>query len=210
VQGKELRLKQQYFFVSASLQDIMRRFKDHHSTFDNFADKVAVQLNDTHPTIGVPELMRLLVDVEGLQWAKAWDITTKVFSITIHSVVAETLEKWSVELLQTLLPRHLQIIFKINAMFLEEVKNKIGNDYDHLARLSIIEEGEKKSVKMGSLALVASHTVNGVSKLHSELLKERVFKDFYDIFPHKFQNKTNGVTQVHITIPNHSVSAISL
>ncbi|KAH9570019.1 hypothetical protein CY35_02G018100 [Sphagnum magellanicum] len=194
-QGKELRLKQQYFFVSASLQDIMRRFKDHHSTFDNFADKVAVQLNDTHPTIGVPELMRLLVDVEGLQWAKAWDITTKVFSITIHSVVAETLEKWSVELLQTLLPRHLQIIFKINAMFLEEVKNKIGNDYDHLARLSIIEEGEKKSVKMGSLALVASHTVNGVSKLHSELLKERVFKDFYDIFPHKFQNKTNGVTQ---------------
>ncbi|KAH9570021.1 hypothetical protein CY35_02G018100 [Sphagnum magellanicum] len=174
--GKELRLKQQYFFVSASLQDIMRRFKDHHSTFDNFADKVAVQLNDTHPTIGVPELMRLLVDVEGLQWAKAWDITTKVFSITIHSVVAETLEKWSVELLQTLLPRHLQIIFKINAMFLEEVKNKIGNDYDHLARLSIIEEGEKKSVKMGSLALVASHTVNGVSKLHSELLKERVFK----------------------------------
>jgi glucan phosphorylase len=156
----------------------MRRFKDHHSTFDNFADKVcnalhyfrtrtdlntpaflqiwnlieesflnyqvAVQLNDTHPTIGVPELMRLLVDVEGLQWAKAWDITTKVFSITIHSVVAETLEKWSVELLQTLLPRHLQIIFKINAMFLEEVKNKIGNDYDHLARLSIIEEGEKK------------------------------------------------------------------
>jgi starch phosphorylase len=144
VQGKELRLKQQYFFVSASLQDIMRRFKDHHSTFDNFADKVAVQLNDTHPTIGVPELMRLLVDVEGLQWAKAWDITTKVFSITIHSVVAETLEKWSVELLQTLLPRHLQIIFKINAMFLEEVKNKIGNDYDHLARLSIIEEGEKK------------------------------------------------------------------
>ncbi len=220
VQGKELRLKQQYFFVSASLQDIMRRFKDHHSTFDDFADKVcnplhyfqtrtdpnttaflqiwnlieesflnyqvAVQLNDTHPTIGVPELMRLLVDVEGLQWAKAWDITTKVFSITIHSVVAETLEKWSVELLQTLLPRHLQvslvspnftchlkwisgpvsclcstifhctrflrdisgvvvqIIFKINAMFLEEVKNKIGNDYDHLARLSIIEEGEKK------------------------------------------------------------------
>jgi starch phosphorylase len=220
VQGKELRLKQQYFFVSASLQDIIRRFKDHHSTFDDFADKVcnplhyfqtrtdlnataflqiwnlieesfltyqvAVQLNDTHPTIGVPELMRLLVDVEGLQWAKAWDITTKVFSITIHSVVAETLEKWSVELLQTLLPRHLQvllvspnftchlkwisgpvlclcstifhcthflidisgvvvqIIFKINAMFLEEVKNKIGNDYDHLARLSIIEEGEKK------------------------------------------------------------------
>jgi starch phosphorylase len=145
VQGKELRLKQQYFFVSASLQDIMRRFKDHHSTFDNFADKVcnpshyfqtrtdlntpaflqiwnlieesflnyqvAVQLNDTHPTIGVPELMRLLVDVEGLQWAKAWDITTKVFSITIHSVVAETLEKWSVELLQTLLPRHLQVSF---------------------------------------------------------------------------------------------------
>jgi glucan phosphorylase len=110
-QGKELRLKQQYFFVSASLQDIMRRFKDHHSTFDNFADKVAVQLNDTHPTIGVPELMRLLVDVEGLQWAKAWDITTKVFSITIHSVVAETLEKWSVELLQTLLPRHLQVSF---------------------------------------------------------------------------------------------------
>jgi starch phosphorylase len=217
-QGKELRLKQQYFFVSASLQDIMRRFKDHHSTFDNFADKVcnpshyfqtrtdlntpaflqiwnlieesflnyqvAVQLNDTHPTIGVPELMRLLVDVEGLQWAKAWDITTKVFSITIHSVVAETLEKWSVELLQTLLPRHLQIIFKINAMFLEEVKNKIGNDYDHLARLSIIEEGEKKSVKMGSLALVASHTVNGVSKLHSELLKERVFKvRTVNIFP---------------------------
>lgn len=194
-QGKELRLKQQYFFVSATLQDIIRRFKDHHSSFEVFPEKVAIQLNDTHPTIGAPELMRLLVDVESLEWSKAWDITTKVFSVTIHSVLPEMLEKWPIELLQTLLPRHIQIIYKINTIFLEEVKSKFGNDYDRLARLSIVDEGEKKVIKMASLALVASHTINGVACAHTELLKGSVFKDFYDLWPHKFQNKTNGVTQ---------------
>lgn len=194
-QGKELRLKQQYFFVSATLQDIIRRFKDHHSSFEDFPEKVAIQLNDTHPTIGVPEMMRLLVDVESLEWGKAWDITTRVFSVTIHSVLPEMLEKWPIELLQTLLPRHIQIIYKINTIFLEEVKSKFGNDYDRLTRMSIVDEGEKKVIKMASLALVASHTINGVACTHTELLKGSVFKDFYDLWPHKFQNKTNGVTQ---------------
>lgn len=194
-QGKELRLKQQYFFVSATLQDIIRRFKDNHSSFDDFPEKVAIQLNDTHPTIGVPEMMRLLVDVESLEWGKAWDITTRVFSVTIHSVLPEMLEKWPIELIQALLPRHIQIIYKINTIFLEEVKSKFGNDYDRLARMSIVDDGEKKVIKMASLALVASHTVNGVAWSHTELLKGSVFKDFYDLWPHKFRNKTNGVTQ---------------
>lgn len=194
-QGKELRLKQQHFFVSATLQDIVRRYKDQHGNFDDFANKVAIQLNDTHPAVGVPELMRILIDDEGLDWSSAWEKVQKVFSFTNHTVLPEYLEKWPVELMQTVLPRHLQIIYDINYNFLEELKKRIGNDYSRLARMSIIEEGEHKAVRMATLAVVASHAVNGVAVIHSELIKNVIFKDFYDLFPFKFQNKTNGVTQ---------------
>ena len=195
-QGKELRLKQQHFFVSASIQDMIRRYKEHHENFDEFPHKVAIQLNDTHPTIGVAELMRVLMDDEGLGWTSAWAITTRVFSFTNHTVLPEALEKWPVELVEQLLPRHMQIIYDINWRFLQEVRSHFGDDWDRISSMSIIEEYEGyKAVRMASLALVASHTVNGVAAIHSELIKETIFKDFYELWPHKFQNKTNGVTQ---------------
>lgn len=193
-QGKELRLKQQYFFVSASLQDIIRRYKSHHDTFDQFSAKVAIQLNDTHPSIAVAELMRILVDIEGMEWARSWEITQEVFAYTNHTVLPEALEKWPVELMGHLLPRHLQIIFRINQNFLEEIKEKFPQEQEMLGRISLIEEGWDKQVRMPNLAIVGSHTINGVSALHSELLKETIFKDFYKLFPEKFQNKTNGIT----------------
>ena len=201
-QGKELRLKQQFFMVSATLQDILRRFKENHAPADGgsinwgvFPDKVALQLNDTHPTIGVPELMRLLMDENGLGWTQAWDIVTKVFSFTNHTVLPEALERWPVELMEALLPRHMQIVYDINWRFIQELRGKYPNDYERMSRMSIIEEGDNKSVRMAHLALVASHTVNGVAAIHSELIKTTIFRDFFDAFPHKFQNKTNGVTQ---------------
>ena len=197
-QGKELRLKQQFFMVSATLQDIIRRYLVTHSdTFDEFPTKVALQLNDTHPTIGVPELMRLLMDEHGLGWTKAWDITTRVFSFTNHTVLPEALEKWPVDLVENVLPRHMQIIYDINWRFTQELRGVIGDDYDKIGRMSIIEEGEgyEKSVRMAHLALVASHTVNGVAAIHSELIKTTIFREFYAVMPEKFQNKTNGVTQ---------------
>ncbi|XP_057837765.2 uncharacterized protein LOC131047970 isoform X2 [Cryptomeria japonica] len=193
--GKELRLKQQYFFVSASLQDIMRRFKDFHKNIDQFPDKVALQLNDTHPSIAIPELMRMLVDEENVEWNRAWEIVKKVFSFTNHTVQSESLEKVPVELLESLLPRHLQIIYDINFFFLEDLKKHSTSDFARLARMSIIEEGAVKSVRMANLAIVASHSMNGVSQSHSETLKTSLFKDFYDIWPHKFVSITNGVTQ---------------
>lgn len=194
-QGKELRLKQQYFFVSASLQDIVRRFKDYHSNFEDFSDKVALHLNDTNPAIAVAELMRMLVDEEHLEWKEAWDIVTKVFSVTNHTVIPESFEKWPVELMGSLLPRHLQIIYEINRVFLEEVKRKVGSDFDRLARLSIVEEGSVKSIRMGNLAIVACHSINAVSQMHANHIKSVLLKDFYSIWPRKFQCKTNGVTQ---------------
>jgi starch phosphorylase len=198
-QGKELRLKQQFFMVSATLQDIIRRYLVTHKddSFDHFPEKVALQLNDTHPTIGVPELMRLLMDEHGLGWTKSWDITTRVFSFTNHTVLPEALEKWPVELVENVLPRHMQIIYDINWRFTQELRGIMGDDYDRIGRMSIIEEGEgfEKSVRMAHLALVASHTVNGVAAIHSELIKTTIFKEFYDLMPEKFQNKTNGVTQ---------------
>ena len=196
-QGKELRLKQQFFMVSATLQDIIRRYLvNHDDSFDEFPQKVALQLNDTHPTIGVPELMRLLMDEHGLGWTKSWDITTRVFSFTNHTVLPEALEKWPVELVETVLPRHMQIIYDINWRFTQELRGIMGDDYDRIGRMSIIEEGEgmDKAVRMAHLALIASHTVNGVAAIHSELIKTTIFKDFYEIMPEKFQNKTNGVT----------------
>jgi starch phosphorylase len=197
--GKELRLKQEYFFASASLQDIIRRYKKTRSTFDDFPDKVAIQLNDTHPAIAIAELMRLLVDVEELEWEKAWDITVKTFGYTNHTVMPEALEKWSVDLLRTVLPRHLLIIYEINHRFLDSVRAHYPGDDSRCARMSLVEEplpgSSEKFVRMAHLAIVGSHSVNGVSALHSEILKRDIFSDFEQMYPERFNNKTNGITQ---------------
>ncbi len=192
--GKELRLKQQYFFVAASLQDIIRRYKAHSETFDAFPELVAIQLNDTHPSIAIPELMRIFVDEEGLEWEKAWGITTQVFAYTNHTVLPEALERWSVDLMGRLLPRHLEIIYQINDLFLESVKKEYPEDVDLLRRVSFFEENDHKQIRMPYLSIVGSHTINGVAALHTDLLKTTVFEDFYKLFPKRFQNKTNGIT----------------
>ncbi|XP_073225275.1 uncharacterized protein [Cicer arietinum] len=208
-QGKEMRLKQQYFFVSASLQDIIRRFKEAHNNFDELPEKVALHLNDTHPSLSIAEIMRILVDEEQLDWNKAWNIVCKIFSFTTHTVVAEGLEKIPTDLLGSLLPRHLQILYKINSNFMEELKKRIGLDYNRLSRMSIVEEGAVKSIRMANLSIICSHTVNGVSKLHSDTLKMRTFKDFYELWPEKFQYTTNGVTQRRwIVVSNPSLCAL--
>ncbi|WP_225913812.1 glycogen/starch/alpha-glucan phosphorylase [Leptolyngbya ohadii] len=193
-QGKELRLQQQYFFVSCSLQDIIRLYLRNHTTFDEFPEKAAIQLNDTHPAIGVAELMRLLIDEYGLDWDKAWDITQRTFAYTNHTLLSEALERWSVSLFGRLLPRHLEIIYEINFHFLNEVRAKYPDEPEKLARMSLIEEGGEKQVRMAHLASVGSHTVNGVAALHTELLKKELMRDFYEMYPEKFQNKTNGIT----------------
>jgi starch phosphorylase len=192
--GQELRLKQQYFFVAATLQDIMRRYKKKYSDFTMFSDIIAVQLNDTHPAIAIPELMRLLLDIEGLSWEKAWDVSTKTFAYTNHTLMPEALEKWHVGLLEEVLPRHLEIIYEINRRFMELVALAYPGDIGRLRAMSIIEEGEEKKVCMAHLAIVGSHSVNGVAKLHTRLLKEKVFKAFHQFFPGKFNSKTNGIT----------------
>ncbi|RZW20009.1 MAG: glycogen/starch/alpha-glucan family phosphorylase, partial [Desulfobulbaceae bacterium] len=192
--GQELRLRQQYFFVAATFQDIMRRYKKNNDTFDDFPDRVAVQLNDTHPAIAIPELMRLLLDIEGLNWEKAWDICTRTFAYTNHTLMPEALERWSVELIGKVLPRHLQIIYEINQRFLDQVAQKYPGDIDKLSRMSIIEEGYPKKVRMAYLAIVGSHSVNGVAALHTQLLKDKVFKDFHKFYPNKLNSKTNGIT----------------
>ena len=192
--GKELRLKQEYFLVSATLQDIFKRYKKHHKTLDEFPEKVAIQLNDTHPALAIPELMRILIDKEGLDWDKAWDITTKTFCYTNHTILPEALEKWSIGLFEQILPRHLQIIYEINQRFLDYARIKVQNDNNKIARLSIIEEGQDKKVRMANLAIIGSHNINGVSALHSQLIKDQLFKDFDDLWPNKFINITNGVT----------------
>lgn len=194
-EGKELRLKQEYFFVSASLQDIIRRFKKQFSNnFELFPDKVAIQLNDTHPALAIPELMRILVDIEEIPWDKAWDITVNTFGYTNHTVMPEALEKWEVSLFERLFPRHLQIINEINRRFLNKVSASF-NDTNKIRNVSIFEEGPSKMVRMANLCVIGSHSVNGVSELHTNILKSSVMKDFYEIFPNKFNNKTNGVTQ---------------
>jgi starch phosphorylase len=197
--GKELRLKQEYFFVSASLQDIIRRYKKAHPSFDQFADKIAIQLNDTHPAIAIAELMRLLLDAERLNWDTAWELTTACFGYTNHTVMPEALERWSVDLLGAVLPRHLQIIYEINHRFMAQVRAAHPYDDARCTRMSIIEEpppgSSQKWVRMAHLAIVGSHSVNGVSALHSEILKRDLFEDFYDLFPDRFNNKTNGITQ---------------
>jgi starch phosphorylase len=193
-EGKELRLKQQYFFVSCTLQDILRRFKADGNGWDVFPDSVFIQLNDTHPSLVIPELMRLLVDREGLGWDQAWEITTAVTGYTNHTILPEAMEKWPVHMLGRLLPRHLQIIYEINARFMREVASLYPLDVERLRRMSIIEEGEEKHIRMAHLAIVGSCSVNGVAALHSELLRTRVLRDFAECWPAKFNNKTNGIT----------------
>jgi starch phosphorylase len=193
-EGKELRLKQQYFFVSCTLQDIFRRFKSDGNGWDAFPDKVFLQLNDTHPSLAIPELMRLLVDGEGLGWEQAWDITTASTGYTNHTILPEALEKWPVSMLGRLLPRHLQIIYEINARFMRTVASRYPLDFDRMRRMSIVEEADQKNVRMAHIAIVGSCSVNGVAKLHSDLLRERVLRDFAEYWPAKFNNKTNGIT----------------
>ncbi|KAK4661004.1 Non-essential glycogen phosphorylase [Podospora pseudocomata] len=193
--GKELRLKQQYFWVAASLYDIVRRFKKSKRPWKEFPEQVAIQLNDTHPTLAVVELQRILLDLEGLEWDEAWNIVTNTFGYTNHTVLPEALEKWSVPLIQHLLPRHLQIIYDINLYFLQSVERRFPEERDLLGRVSIIEESQPKMVRMAHLAIVGSHKVNGVAELHSDLIKTTIFKDFVTIFgPDKFTNVTNGIT----------------
>lgn len=193
-QGRELRLRQQHFFVSCALQDIIRRYLLNHSTFDSFDKKNAIQLNDTHPAIAVAELMRLLMDEHALDWETAWEITHNTLGYTNHTLLPEALEKWSVRLFRWLLPRHLEIIFGINDRFLKKISETYPNDPSRIARMSLIEEGYEKQVRMANLAVVGSHAVNGVAKLHSDLVKEKVLHDFYELWPERFSNKTNGVT----------------
>lgn len=199
IEGKELRLKQEYFFVSATLQDIIRRFKKNYTNkplFEEFPDKVAIQLNDTHPSIAIVELMRVLIDIEDIEWAKAWEITVKTFGYTNHTIMPEAMEKWPVSLLEHLLPRHLQIIYEINHRFLIDIRETYNHDFDYQNKMSIIEEVDgKKMVRMANLSIVGSHSVNGVSGFHTEIIKNDVFKEFYDYWPEKFNNKTNGITQ---------------
>ncbi|NXW47697.1 PYGL protein, partial [Nyctiprogne leucopyga] len=201
-EGKELRLKQEYFVVAATLQDIIRRFKASkfgstesvRTVFDSFPDQVAIQLNDTHPAMAIPELMRIFVDIEKLPWNKAWDITKRTFAYTNHTVLPEALERWPVDLVEKLLPRHLQIIYEINQRHLDHIASLFPHDVDRLRRMSLIEEGGTKRINMAHLCIVGSHAVNGVAKIHSEIVKTQVFKDFAELEPEKFQNKTNGIT----------------
>ncbi|OCT68377.1 glycogen phosphorylase, liver form [Xenopus laevis] len=201
-EGKELRLKQEYFVVAASLQDIIRRFKASklgcrdsvRTAFDSFPDKVAIQLNDTHPALGIPELMRIFLDIEKLPWDKAWEITKKTFAYTNHTVLPEALERWPVDLVEKLLPRHLQIIYEINQKHLDKISSLFPEDLGRIRRMSLIEEDGVKRINMAHLCIVGSHAVNGVAKIHSDIVKNEVFKDFSELEPNKFQNKTNGIT----------------
>lgn len=194
--GKVLRLKQQYFFVSCSLQDIIARYKkDIGSNLKNLAEYNAIQLNDTHPSIAVAELMRLLIDNEGLSWDEAWEITSSVFSYTNHTLLPEALEKWNLDLFSSVLPRHTEIIYEINRRFLEKAVPQLNGDVEAIRKVSIIEESNPKNIRMANLAIIGSQKVNGVAALHSELLKTKMFPEFSKIYPYKFTNITNGVTQ---------------
>ena len=190
--GKELRLKQQYFFISASVQEAIARYKRNHEDIRKFHEKAAFQLNDTHPTVAVAELMRILIDEEGLEWDEAWEVTTKTCAYTNHTIMAEALEKWPIELFSRLLPRVYQIIEEINRRFVMEIQNKYPGDQDKIRKMAIIYDGQ---VKMAHLAIAAGHSVNGVARLHTEILKKQELRDFYQMMPEKFNNKTNGITQ---------------
>ena len=190
--GKELRLKQQYFFISASVQAAVAKYKKHHSDIRKFYEKATFQLNDTHPTVAVAELMRILLDEEGLEWDEAWEVTTKTCAYTNHTIMAEALEKWPIELFSRLLPRIYQIIEEINRRFVEEIQKKYPGNQEKIRKMAIIYDGQ---VKMAHLAIYAGYSVNGVAALHTEILKNQELKDFYEMMPEKFNNKTNGITQ---------------
>ncbi|MCI0526160.1 MAG: glycogen/starch/alpha-glucan phosphorylase, partial [Nitrospira sp.] len=194
VVGRELRLKQQYFFVSASLQDILHRFLQHHDSLDRLPEKVAIQLNDTHPSIAIPELMRILIDLHHLDWDRAWSITLRTFAYTNHTLLPEALETWPVSLFEVMLPRHLQIIYEINQRFLKEVTRRYPGDMDLVKRVSIIHEDTERRIRMAYLAVVGSHKVNGVAKIHTQLMKETTFADFNRLYPDRFISITNGIT----------------
>jgi len=207
--GKELRLKQQHFFTSASLQDIIRRYMSNNKDFKAFPDKVAIQLNDTHPSIAIVELMRLLMDEHDMLWDDAWDIVIRTFAYTNHTLMPEALERWPVSLMKELLPRHMEIIYEINSKFLRQVSYKYPGDVNKLRELSLIEEGNDPKIRMAYLAIVGSHSVNGVSELHTKLLENGLVKSFYDMWPEKFNNKTNGITQRRwLNSANHSLSSL--
>ncbi|OGS91997.1 MAG: glycogen phosphorylase [Gallionellales bacterium GWA2_60_18] len=192
--GRELRLKQQYFFVSASLQDILYRYRKHHESFDELPNQVAIQLNDTHPAISIPELMRLLMDIHHVDWDRAWDITTRTFAYTNHTLMPEALETWPLAMFEAVLPRHLLIIYEINHRFLKHVTHCFPGDSELLRRISIIDEARGRRVRMAHLAIVGSHRVNGVARIHSELMRTTIFADFDRVYPGKLINVTNGIT----------------
>ena len=193
-QGKELRLRQQYFFVACSLRDILRRYRQTNEGWDALPEKVFIQLNDTHPTLVVPELMRILIDHEGLDWDKAWDLTRRTTGYTNHTILQEALEKWPVPMMERLLPRHLQIIYEINGRFLQEISSLYPGDIKKLQRMSLIDENGERYVRMANLCVVGTSSVNGVAELHTEILKKTLFRDFYELWPEKFHNVTNGIT----------------
>ncbi|HEX8874293.1 MAG TPA: glycogen/starch/alpha-glucan phosphorylase, partial [Nitrosospira sp.] len=192
--GRELRLKQQYFFVCASLHDILYRYSKYQKNFDFLPDKVAIQLNDTHPAIAIPELMRVLVDLHHYDWDRAWDITTRTFAYTNHTLMPEALETWAVALFESILPRHLQIIYEINRRFLKDVMHRYPGDTGIARRMSIVNEADGRRIRMAHLAIVGSHKVNGVAQIHTELMKQTIFADFDRFFPGKIINITNGIT----------------
>jgi starch phosphorylase len=194
LRGKELRLEQQYFFVSCSIQDMFRIVRTQGVPLEQFHEKFAVQLNDTHPAVAIAELMRLLIDDYAVSWTEAWNVTTRTFAYTNHTLLPEALERWPLEVFGRVLPRHLQIIYDINAHFLEEVRMRFLGDEERIRRMSIIDDSDQRYVRMAHLACIGSHSINGVAALHTELLKRDVLRDFYELWPRKFSNKTNGVT----------------
>ena len=192
--GKELRLRQQYFFVSCSLRDILRRYLQDNKGWDALPDKVFIHLNETHPALVIPDLMRILIDEEGLDWDKAWDLTRRSVGYTNHTILPEALEKWPVAMMERLLPRHLQIIYEINGRFLQQISSLYPGDVKRLQRMSLIDENGERYVRMANMCLVASSSVNGVAELHTQILKDSLFHDFYELWPNKFFNVTNGIT----------------
>jgi len=192
--GRELRLKQEYFFTAASVTDIIRRFREDNAGLKNFPDKAVIQLNDTHPALAIVEFMRILLDEDQVDWDTAWDLTVRTFAYTNHTVMPEALETWAVPMFEKLLPRHMQIVYEINDRFLKDLAAEYPGDPDRLSRMSLIEEGNPKKVRMAYLAIIGAHSVNGVSELHSQLLKEHLFRDFYEVYPGRFNNKTNGIS----------------
>ena len=192
--GKELRLRQQYFFVACSLKDILRRYRELNKTWDALPDKVFIHLNETHPALVIPELMRILIDHEGLGWDQAWDLTRRSTGYTNHTILPEALEKWPVAMMERLLPRHLQIIYEINGRFLQEISAQYPGDIARLQRMSLIDENGERYVRMAHLCIIGTSSTNGVAELHSQILKDSLFKDFYEMTPEKFHNVTNGIT----------------